>query len=221
MFQNQWRRLGGRFECSAPVVGDIHFPHPSVVAVAGFPYLAAQVNVHLDASIRSAISAYGGTGMHLLGLDGKVRFDGLTSHRYTLHSYCDPALTSATAGRHPASQEAVGFIAVSAWSLQTAQGAEVSVKLIIDTPPASSTIVAGANAVSVSTSGTASLFEAMSLDAVETSYRKHHSSADALEWTGRVVVRCSDHPTQQAVVCDMELFLYALSGGFISLSEPL
>lgn len=234
VFQNQWRRLGGRYECSAPVLGDVYLPQPpaatSAVASASArsgghstaspadhngdsAFLAAQVNTQLEAAIRSAISTYGGTGMHLLGMDGKVCFDGLTSQRYTLRPYCDPALTSAAAlgSVHSGSH---ALYVYAAWSLQTAQGAEVSVKIIIDTPAMS----ANHNSSDTNATTAVSMFDAMSLDALD------HTSAgasDVLEWTGRMVVRCSDHATLQAVLSDLELFLYALTGGFVGLAEAV
>ena len=47
-------------------------------------------------------------------------------------------------------------------------------------------------------------------------------SSDGCEvhvWTGRVTVRCSDHHTLQAVRYDAEYLVYALSGGYMALSE--
>jgi hypothetical protein len=158
----------------------------SVVAAAERAIAAALVPSvvywELHEAIRRAISCPGGTGMHLLGLDGKV-----------------DVLPTAAGQAAAAACGAGGAISYAAWSLQPtvgAMGGEIAVKLLVDVPvpvpvPASST--AAASVAASSNSGSSGC------------------------WYGQLVVRCSDGALQQAVLADLDYFLYALTAGYASL----
>ncbi len=123
------------------------------------------------------------------------------------------------------------FAPYAAWALQTPQGAEVSIKLMLDTPTGIE-VTTLSNSTSVS-SGLVNGISAMNIDTISassanndahtysrdigTSYTTQPASVHF--WTGRVIVRCSDHATLQAVVADMEYLIYALSGGYMGMAN--
>jgi hypothetical protein len=93
-----------------------------------------------------------------------------------------------------------GAISYAAWSLQPtvgAMGGEIAVKLLVDVP------VPAPVPVSASSTAAASVAAA--------------SSGSGGCWYGQLMVRCSDGALQQAVLADLDYFLYALTAGYASL----
>lgn len=117
-----------------------------------------------------------------------------------------------------------GFAPYAAWALQTPQGAEVSIKLIIDTDmdtinhsntAVSNTLASGISSININTMSVNSDANPYSSD-IGTTYTTESS---VFVWTGRLVVRCSDNATLQAVLVDMEYLIYALSGGYMGMAN--
>ena len=120
------------------------------------------------------------------------------------------------------------FTPYAAWSLQTPQGAEVSIKLIIDTPTdvtslssASSALTSGISSMNIDTTTFSLDGNNAQISSGDIGTSNHSQPTTVHLWTGRVVVRCSDNATLQAVLADMEYLIYALSGGYMGMSHQV
>lgn len=117
VFHSLWRRLGGTFEFTLPVEGCI-LPSPTTTTYNN-QHMAVLVHKHLCTAICTAITTYGGQGMHLLGMDCMVEFSN----------------TVGKTGMFTPAGKVNDANIRTAWCLHTPDGAEISIMLIVDKHP--------------------------------------------------------------------------------------
>ena len=131
MFHSLWRRLGGTYESTLPIEGCI-LPSPTTTSssssssrssssstISNNQHIAVLVHQQLCTAICTAITTYGGQGMHLLGMDCMVEFS---------NTVCKTGMFTPTGKVNDANIR-------TAWCLQTPDGAEISIMLIVDKHP--------------------------------------------------------------------------------------
>ena len=183
MFHSLWRRLGGTYESTLPIEGCI-LPSPTTTSssssssrssssstISNNQHIAVLVHQQLCTAICTAITTYGGQGMHLLGMDCMVEFS---------NTVCKTGMFTPTGKVNDANIR-------TAWCLQTPDGAEISIMLIVDKHP-----------------------QYALNNSPNTVVDAHISDTN---WTGRLIVRSSDAATAQTLCADADHLVYALTAG--------